>query len=122
LVSLRDNPGKTAAVLTPELSRVCAAVDRCVEKVEFIKFVMAITFRLWERPYQCGMRVEAAMRKALFLAVLGTLLLAAAVEVVAAGVKTSALRSHFYAAAPASAVAIAVPASMKSFPTELLPQ
>jgi hypothetical protein len=66
--------------------------------------------------------MEAAMRKALFLAVMGTLLLAAMVEVVAAGVKTSAVRSHFYAAAPASGVAIAVPASMKGFPTELLPQ
>jgi hypothetical protein len=65
--------------------------------------------------------MEAAMRKALFLAVMGTLLLAAMVEVVAAGVKTSAVRSHFYAAAPAG-IAIAVPASMKSFPTELLPQ
>jgi hypothetical protein len=52
---------------------------------------------------------------------MGTLLLAAMVEVVAAGVKTSAVRSHFYAAAPAG-IAIAVPASMKSFPTELLPQ
>jgi len=62
------------------------------------------------------------MRKALFLAVLGTLLLVAMIEVVAAGVKTSAVRSHFYAAAAANGVAIAVPASMKSFPTELLPQ
>ena len=66
--------------------------------------------------------MEAAMRKALFLAVMGTLLLAAMVEVVAARVKTSAGRSHFYAAAPASGVVIAIPASMKSFPTELLPQ
>jgi hypothetical protein len=40
--------------------------------------------------------MEVAMRKALFLAVMGTLLLAAMVEVVAAG--------------------------MKGFPTELLPQ
>jgi hypothetical protein len=66
--------------------------------------------------------MEAAMRKALFLAIMGTLLLAAMVEVVAAGVKTLAVRSHFYAAAPARGVAIALPASMKSFPTELLPQ
>jgi Ni/Fe-hydrogenase subunit HybB-like protein len=75
--------------------------------------------------------MEAAMRKAFFLAALGTLLLAAMVEVVAAGVKTSAVRDHFYAAtvrnhfyraAPASGVAIAIPASMKGFPTELLPQ
>jgi hypothetical protein len=66
--------------------------------------------------------MEVAMGKALFLAVMGTLLLAAMVEVVAAGVKTSAARSHFYVAAPASGVAMAVPASMKGFPTELLPQ
>ena len=75
--------------------------------------------------------MEAAMRKAFFLAALGTFLLAAMVEVVAAGVKTSAVRDHFYAAtvrnhfyraAPASGVAIAIPASMKGFPTELLPQ
>ena len=59
------------------------------------------------------------MRKALLLAILGTLLLAAMVEVVAAGVKTSAVRNHFYAAAPTSGVAMAIPASMKSFPTEL---
>ena len=71
------------------------------------------------------------MRKALFIAVMGTLLLVAMVEVLAAGVKTSAVRNHFYAAtvknhfyaaARTSGVAIAIPASMKSFPTELLPQ
>jgi hypothetical protein len=73
--------------------------------------------------------MEAAMRKALFLAVLGILLLAAMVEVVAAGVKTSAVGNHFYVAtvrnhfyAPAAPVAIVIPASMKGFPTELLPQ
>ena len=75
--------------------------------------------------------MEAAMRKAFFLAALGTFLVAAMVEVVAAGVKTSAVRDHFYAAtvrnhfyraAPASGVAIAIPASMKGFRTELLPQ
>jgi hypothetical protein len=66
--------------------------------------------------------MEAAMRKALFLAIVGTLLLAAMIEVVTAGVKTSVVRSHFYAAAPASGLGIAVPASMKSFPAELLPQ
>jgi hypothetical protein len=66
--------------------------------------------------------MEVAMRKALFLAVMSTFLLAAMVEVVAAGVKTSAARSYFYAAAPASRVAMAVSASMKGFPTELLLQ
>jgi len=66
--------------------------------------------------------MEAVMRKALFLAVVGTLLLAAMIDFVAAGVKTSLVRSHFYAAAPANGIGIALPASMKSFPTELLPQ
>ncbi len=62
------------------------------------------------------------MRKALFLAVMGTLLLAAMAEVVAAGVKTSAVGNYFYATASAGGVAIAIPASMKDFPTGLLPQ
>jgi hypothetical protein len=66
--------------------------------------------------------MEAVMRKALFLTIVGTLLLAAMIDIVAAAVKTSLVRSHFYAAAPATGVAVAVPASMKSFPTELLPQ
>jgi hypothetical protein len=42
-------------------------------------------------------------------------------EVIAAGVNTVAPRNHFYRAAPAG-IAIAVPSSMKSFPTEVLPQ
>ena len=62
------------------------------------------------------------MRKGLCIAVVGVLLIAAMIDVVAAGVKTSGVRSHFYAAASPSGVAIAVPASMKSFPAELLPQ
>jgi hypothetical protein len=64
--------------------------------------------------------MEAVMREALCIAVVGVLLIAALIDVVAAGVKTSVVRSHYYSAAPASGVAIAVPASMKSFPTELL--
>jgi hypothetical protein len=63
-----------------------------------------------------------AMRKALSLTVIATLLIAAVVDVVAAGVKTGVVRNHFYYAAPASGVGIAVPPGMKSFPTELLPQ
>ena len=69
-----------------------------------------------------GVRMEAVMRKGLCIAVVGVLLIAAMIDVVAAGVKTSVVRSHFYAAASPSGVAIAVPASMKSFPAELLPQ
>ena len=65
--------------------------------------------------------MEAVMRKALCIAIVGVLLIAALVDVVAAGVKASVLRSHFYSA-PATGLGIAVPASMKSFPTELLPQ
>jgi hypothetical protein len=59
-----------------------------------------------------GVRMEAVMRKALCIAIVGVLLIAALIDVV---------RSHFYSA-PASGIGIAVPASMKSFPMELLPQ
>jgi hypothetical protein len=68
------------------------------------------------------MKKEAAMRQALYLAVVATLLTATVVEVVAAGAKTIDARNHFYYAAPASGISIAVPSGMKSFPTELLPQ
>jgi hypothetical protein len=56
------------------------------------------------------------MRQTLFIAVVATLLIAAVVEVVAAGVKTVTTRSHFYSA-PAGGIGVAVPASMKTFPT-----
>ncbi len=62
------------------------------------------------------------MRQALYLAVVATLLAATAVEVFAAGAKTVDARNHFYYAAPASGIRIAVPSGMKTFPTELLPQ
>ena len=62
------------------------------------------------------------MRQALFIAVVATLLIAAVVDVVAAGVKTGVVRNHFYYAAPASGVGMAMPPGMKRFPTELLPQ
>jgi len=62
------------------------------------------------------------MRQALPIAIVATLLSAAVVDVVAAGVKTGVVRNHFYYAAPASGMGIAVPPGMKSFPTELLPQ
>jgi hypothetical protein len=61
------------------------------------------------------------MRQALFIAVVATLLVAAFVEVVVAGVKTVTTRSHFYST-PAGGIGVAVPASMKSFPTDVLPQ
>jgi hypothetical protein len=60
------------------------------------------------------------MRQALFIAVVATLLIAA-VEVVAAGVKTVTTRSHFYST-PTGGIGVAVPASMKTFPTDILPQ
>jgi len=62
------------------------------------------------------------MRKVLSIGVVATLLFAAVVDVVAAGVKAGVVRNHFYYAAPASGVGIAAPPGMKSFPTELLPQ
>jgi len=42
------------------------------------------------------------MRQALPIAIVATLLIAAVVDVVAAGVKTGVVRNHFYYAAPAS--------------------
>ena len=62
------------------------------------------------------------MRQALSIAVVAALLIATIVEVVAAGGKTVLATNHFYYAAPASGISIAVPSGMKSFPTELLPQ
>ena len=62
------------------------------------------------------------MRQAVYLAVVGTLLTATIVEVVAAGAKTIDPKHHYYYAAPANGISIAVPRGMKAFPTELLPQ
>jgi len=62
------------------------------------------------------------MRQALSIAVVARLLIAAVVDVVAAGVKTRVVRNHFYYAASASGVGLAMSPGMKSFPTELLPQ
>jgi hypothetical protein len=64
---------------------------------------------------------EAAMRQALSIAVVATLLIATAVEIVAAGANTVA-KNHFYYAAPASGVGMAIPRSTKGFPAELLPE
>ena len=64
---------------------------------------------------------EAEMRKALCAVVVGVLFTACVVDIVAAAVKSGAAKSHFYRATP-TAITIAVPASMKSFPTEVLPQ
>ena len=61
------------------------------------------------------------MRHPLSMAVVAALLIAAVVDVFAAGLKTSAVRTQFYYAAPASGVGIAVPPGMK-IQAELLPQ
>ncbi|MGB6351004.1 MAG: hypothetical protein WBG10_13350 [Pseudolabrys sp.] len=62
------------------------------------------------------------MRQAVYLVVVATLLTATVVEVVAAGARTIDPKHHFYYAARANGISIAVPSGMKSFPTELLPQ
>jgi hypothetical protein len=62
------------------------------------------------------------MRQALSIAVVAILLIATVVEVVAAGGRTVVARNHFYYAAPATGISIAVPSGMKNLPTELLPQ
>jgi hypothetical protein len=84
--------------------------------------VTTITSRSRNRTYYSKLRKEAAMRQALSIAVVATLLIATIVEVVAAGGRTVVARSHFYYAVPASGINVAVPRDMKSFPTDLLPQ
>jgi hypothetical protein len=82
---------------------------------------VTIITALWRnRPYSYTVRKEAAMRQTLTIAIVATLLVATVFEVIAAGGKTVVARNHY--AAPASGISIAVPASMKSFPTELLAQ
>jgi hypothetical protein len=62
------------------------------------------------------------MRQALPPIIVAALLAAIVVDVVAAGVRSVTGNSgRVYSAAPAG-ISMAVPASMKSFPTELLPQ
>ena len=62
------------------------------------------------------------MRHPLSIGVVAAVLIAAVVSVFAAGVKTSAVRTQFYYAAPASEVGIAVPPPGMKFPAELLPE
>jgi hypothetical protein len=59
------------------------------------------------------------MRRALSIAVVATLLIASVVQVVAAAGRAAVARNHFYYAAPAGSISMAVPSGMKSFPTEL---
>ena len=61
------------------------------------------------------------MRQALPLIIIATLLIGTVVDVAATGVKNVTASSHSYRAAP-NGITVAVPATMKSFPTELLPQ
>jgi hypothetical protein len=67
-------------------------------------------------------RSRAAMRQAVFIAVVASLLIATVVEVIAAGARTVVARNHSYYAAPPSGIGIAVPSGMKGSPTELLPR
>jgi hypothetical protein len=87
-----------------------------------MKFVTRVTARSRSRPYCLKMKKEAAMRQAVYLAVVAALLTATVVEGIAAGAKTIDPKHHFYYAAPTNGISIAVPRSMKTFPTELLPQ
>lgn len=57
------------------------------------------------------------MRHALPFIAVAVLLLATAVEVIAAGAKLSLARNHY--AAPVPGVYVALPSGMKSFPVEL---
>jgi hypothetical protein len=60
------------------------------------------------------------MHQAFPVIVVATLLAFVAADVVAAGVKTATHNGHMYSVAPAG-ITMAVPASMKHFPTDLLP-
>ena len=55
------------------------------------------------------------MRQTVLTAVVATLLIGTIVEVVAAGGKSVMARHHFYYAAPAGGIGIAVPSGMKVF-------
>jgi len=61
------------------------------------------------------------MRRLLCVVVFGVLFTATVIDIVAAAVHSGAVKGHFYRPAP-TAITIAVPSSMKSFPAELLPQ
>jgi len=61
------------------------------------------------------------MRKVLCVVIFGVLFTASVVDIVAAAVHSGAMKGHFYRATP-TAITVALPTSMKSFPTELLPQ
>lgn len=58
------------------------------------------------------------MRHILPIIAIAVLLLATAVDVIAAGAKMGAARSHLYAA-HATGLSIALPTGMKSFPVQL---
>jgi len=62
------------------------------------------------------------MRQAITIAVVSSLLIATVVDVVAAGVKTVTARNHLYYAIPSNSIAVAVPSTVKNFPSDLLPQ
>ena len=61
------------------------------------------------------------MRQRLPVIVVAVLLVAIAVDVVAAGVRTATHNRHVYSVAPAG-IRMAVPASIKNFPSDALPQ
>src|SRR5262245_66110268 len=63
-------------------------------------FVTKITSKLRDQLYGLSVSKGAAMRKVLSIGAVATLLFAAAVDVVAAGVKAGVVRNHFYYAAP----------------------
>ena len=61
------------------------------------------------------------MRQTLPAIIVAALLVAIAADVVAAGVRTATHNGHMYSVAPAG-ITMAVPASMKNFAADSLPQ
>ena len=73
---------------------------------------------LWRnRPYSYTLTGKGAAMRHIPIIIVAALLLAAAVDVIAAGAKMGAAGNHLYRAVPD--ISVALPSGMKSFPVEL---
>ena len=81
---------------------------------------MTAVTALWRnRPYSYTLTGKgAAMRHILPIIAIAALLLATAVNVIAAGAKMAAAGNHLYTS-PVTGLSVALPSGMKSFPVEL---
>ena len=80
--------------------------------------MITVTAPWRNRPYPYTLMGKgAAMRHIIPIIAIAVLLLATAVDVIAAGAKMGAARSHLYTA-HVTGVSVALPSGMKSFPVE----